>query len=146
MEKAIWRKDGMKQIINTGHKTFDRQFVCASTGNVIGGGQYSTYIRAFTETECNGHVNQPGYLQDWDLQHFHDMPAWLKREVKELCYDESLILYEFYHYDYASSRNITHGYVLTTGYPEYKLIKQWTTGPTYKSYEVINTLIKYITN
>jgi hypothetical protein len=145
MEKTIWRKDGMKQIINTGHKEFDRQFVCASTGNVIGGGQYSNYIRPYTETECNGFINPPGHLQEFDLKHFDNLYYDIREYVKKYTHDKSAILYEFYHWN--GERRIVHGFVLTTGYDDgYKLINYWTVGPTYKSYMVLEGVIPYITN
>jgi len=144
MLKPVWRKDGMKQIINTGHKTFDRQLVCASTGNVIGGGQYSNYIRPYTETECNGFTRPPGHLQNFDLQHF-SLSDRLRSLVKKYTQDKSRILYKFYHYN--GDTEITHGYVLTEGYDEnYKLVDYWVTGPTYKSWLVIEGVLPYITN
>jgi hypothetical protein len=145
MKKAIWRKDGMKQIINTGHKEFDRQFVCASTGNVIGGGQYSNYIRPYTETECNGYTNAPGYLQNYDLKYFDHLPYHIKEYVKKYTHDKMAILYQFHHFN--GDRCVVHGFILTTGYNDgYKLINSWVVGPTYKSYMVIEGIMPYITN
>lgn len=40
---------------------------CVSTGNVWGDAQFSNFIRAFNETECNGFTNAPGQLQAFDL-------------------------------------------------------------------------------
>ena len=58
------------------HKTFNRQVSCISTGNHIGNTVYSSYIRAYNQTECNGHTFPKGHLQEYDL-------GWLVKEAPE---------------------------------------------------------------
>lgn len=155
MKTPEWRKDGMKQIIHTGCKEFDKYIVAVTTGNVTGGGQESSYIRPYNELECNGITNKPGHLQSWDLKGFKDLPQHVEKYVRSVTVDKSVILYEFYHYNRNYNRRsrgwyrsyhakfITHGYVITD-YDNH-LMKYFVTGPTYKSYDVIQGVIPYIT-
>lgn len=55
---------------STGHKGFDKQCDYITTGNHSGNGVFSGFIRARSETECNGFVKDPGVLQDFDLDVF----------------------------------------------------------------------------
>lgn len=154
MKKLEFRKDGMKCIFNSGCKVFDDYIISVSTGNVSGGGQTSSYIRAFNNTECNGFTRIPGYLQKWDLDGFTNLPEKVRSYVQSVAHSESVILYEFYHRNpnYKEgyyrrgrfhSKFITHGYVVT----DYrnKLLRTFVTGPTYKSELVIQAVLPYIT-
>lgn len=148
-----WTKDGMKQIVNTGCKEFDNYIIAISTGNVIGGGQFSLYVRPFNETECNGFTWEKGHLRNFDLKSFSNLPNRVRKYVESVTQDESIILYKFYHYNRNYSRRyrgwgnnhaefIIHGYVVTDR--EHKLMQYFVTGPTYKSEQVIMGVIPYI--
>lgn len=67
--KRQWNKTGMRQIINSGHKTFDNQTnVLDNSGNMIARTQYSHYIRNYNETQCNGETFKQGELQNYDMK------------------------------------------------------------------------------
>jgi hypothetical protein len=155
LKKMEWRKDGMKQIVNTGHKTFDDYVVCISTANCVGGGVTGLYIRPYTETECNGHSFDPGHLNNVDLDNFMGIGRhrYILREIKGLTHDRTLCLYEIYHgYDDHQGRRqvVIHGYILTTpGWNNNQrvpreLVNYWVTGPTYKSELVIQGCLPYL--
>jgi hypothetical protein len=98
------------------HKTFNLQVDCISTGNVIGDVQYSSFVRPRDELECNGFVNEPGHLQEYDA---------------------------IFHYSYNKGERIIHGVILTTG--DHKLLHKWYLLDTEKSLSVIDEATKYIT-
>lgn len=111
MEKAIFNKTGMKQIINSDFKEFNKQTNCISYGNCICNTQYSSFIRPFTETECNGFTNEKGHLLRFDLQHFKRIPDNIMNILKDEKRTESYILHEFFIYKHNVKDII--GYVLT---------------------------------
>lgn len=123
MKKAVYTKNGMKQIIDSGFKLFDKQTNCISYGNVIANTQYSSYIRPWKRVECNGHTFREGHLLNTDIQHFGPLP----RRIRDLLYDpereKSVILYEFFvHKEYVKD---IIGWVVTTGYEDdYKKLMQ----------------------
>lgn len=96
MKKAKFNKSGMKQLVDTGWRTFDRQTNCISTGNVVANTQLSLYIRPYRETECNGHTFQPGELLRADLKAFEYRPP---DDIMVILFDkdrkDSVILYMF---------------------------------------------------
>ena len=141
MKKIVWANPN-KMVINTGHKTFDRQCAVVSTGNVIAPTQYSFYIRPRTQTECNGFQFPVGHLRDTDMGQLDGVPSHVRKFVKEQTETEHVILYKFFHY--ARGERIVHGYVVT-GYNN-RLMRRFYTGPTYKSCNVIDTVIEYITD
>src|SRR3990167_2144756 len=132
MKKVQWI-NGNHMKFDSLHKTFNRKIQAISTGNVIDDGFYSSFIRAFNETECNGFTNKKGHLQDFDLKSFRGyLPYYVIDQVKELTKDKSNILYVFRHWN--GERKIVHGTVLTTGdYKKYKLIRAWYLNRSYKS-------------
>jgi hypothetical protein len=133
--------------IETKHKTFDAQCDLITRGNVIGHSQMSCSITSFEETERNGFTWDKGYLQNYDINWlFQDAPEYIKTEVRNLLKERSGILYKFRHFS-VYKQEVIHGYVLTTSsYEDAKIIRKWYTGPTWKSYYVIDECIKYISN
>jgi hypothetical protein len=111
MEKAIFNKTGMKQIINSDFKEFNKQTNCISYGNCISNTQYSSFIRPFNEIECNGFINEKGHLLRFDLKYFKNIPERLMNILKDEKRTESYILYEFCIYKHNKKDVI--GYVLT---------------------------------
>lgn len=148
LRKKLWHRGGNRMIIDTGHKTFDRQCDCISTGNVWGDVQHSSFIRAFDETECNGFSNSPGHLQDFDLKYFIEsvpnIPVRVLKEIKEATKTISGILYQFRHFTGPSWNRckIVHGYVLTD--EKYKVIKKWQTNGGHKSWRVLEAVLPYM--
>lgn len=63
-----WSENGMKQIINSGFKTFDKQTNCITTGNALCSTQHSGYIRPYCEVECDGFSFKEGELMEYDLK------------------------------------------------------------------------------
>lgn len=90
-----YSKNGMKMIIDSGYKLFDKQTNYIGRGNVISNTQHSNYIRPYSETECNGQINEKGHLTNYDLQYF-SIPNWLRKKIIEN--DEQVCLYEFMTY------------------------------------------------
>ncbi|MBQ3047455.1 MAG: hypothetical protein IJD48_00370 [Clostridia bacterium] len=65
--KRQWTRNGMRQVIESPHKTFNKQTnLIDNCGNMIASTQNASYIRAYNETECNGHTFEQGYLQQCD--------------------------------------------------------------------------------
>jgi hypothetical protein len=94
MKKAEYRT-GNRVRIDTGYALFDKNCEVLMTGNVCGNCQNSSYIRPFSETECNGFTYPPGHLRDFDLQSFKSIPAFVLERVLEATKTEQAILYEF---------------------------------------------------
>jgi|GEM_PF-2968270 len=137
---TVWR-DGNHMLFESGHKTFDRQVDCISTGNMIGDVQLSFYIRPKVETECNGFSFKPGHLRDFNLSMFKQLPVVVRQRVLSLTETNGVWLYEFRHW--AGEQKIVHGYVITSS--DHQLLAKFITGPTSKSAQVIDEAITYIT-
>lgn len=141
MKKKLTWIHGNKARIETGCKTFDRFCTCISTGNVIGDGQSSGYIRSFNETECNGRQWEPGQLRKFDLDAFQQLPRHVRAYVEGL--EQACILYCFWHEK--DERLTIHGYVVTTAkYNDERHLRTFVTGPTYKSHLVMEWVRDYI--
>lgn len=142
----------MPDLKPTGHKTFDK--IAANDyigcGNVYSNIQYSGYIRAYNELECNGRINEPGHLQEFDLSPWRKnagklhTPHQIFQYVKEHAKDEKLILYAFFHTNSRKQR-IVHGYAVTKAQKkDHKLMKYWVTGPTYKSHDIVAECVRIV--
>lgn len=148
MKKIVWR-NGMHQLIESGHKMFDRQTTLITTGNAIGNTVLSWFIRPSNEVECNHQTFEPGHLQNWDLSRW-PLPHAIRTVVKQLTdLNEGSILYQFFHYgyrrsvgDYWEAVKIEDGWVLTT--TRYDFLRQWVTGPTHKSRWVVEEAKLYV--
>ena len=139
MKKIEWATPN-KMLIDTGHKTFDRQTNVIMTGNVIANTQHSGFIRAWQQTEVNGLTRDPGHLQNWNLGGFQNIPAHVKKYIREQAHARSVILYRFFYHN--GRRAITHGWVVTTD--NHTLLRSFITGPTDKSRYVIQEVTQYI--
>lgn len=137
--ETVWR-DGNHMLFESGHKTFDNQVDCISTGNVIGHVQLSFHVRAYTETECNGFVRPPGHLRSFDMKKWR-LPTDVRDRVLKETETTSVWLYEFRHW--TAKGKIVHGYVITSN--DHELLAEFVTGPTYKSGLVINEAVTYVT-
>lgn len=142
MKNKEWSKDGNKMLINTSHKTFDKQTNCIATGNVIANTQVSFYIRAYnTPTTPMGQPAEPGAMQKWDLDGFK-LPPYVRGSVAIHAVDKKVILYRFRHF--SKNKEVIHGWVVTD--ENYNLLYKCVIGPTYKSWNIVEECIKYITN
>ena len=98
MKKAEFNKRGTKMLVDTGWKEFDRQTNCITAGNAVCNTQMSTYIRPFSETECNGLVFRPGELMAFDLKPYvkYGIPEAVLSLLEFKGRRDSLILYMFF--------------------------------------------------
>lgn len=115
LKKIVWKRGGMHMVMESGHKTFDRQTNCISTGNVIANTELGWFIRPSTDLECNGHDFVTGALQAYDLKDFERLGlsiGYLRRHVEKLVdQHDGGILYAFFHLN--GEHVIVHGLVLT---------------------------------
>lgn len=109
------------------HATFNRQAdaSCIMAGNVLSDVQTSTFIRPRQELECNGRVNAPGHLQEFDLQTFVGRPN-MDRVLRYIRTDpffetNTAIGYRIFHY--VGQQPTLHGFILTDS--EHKLIRRF---------------------
>lgn len=155
LKKKQWRADGNSMVIGSGHIAFDQQTNCISTGNIIANTQYGGFIRARTQTECNGHNFPEGYLRERDLEPFLEYSrlgrgsrGWRQQEmtyaalerVRGETEDKSIILYSFFHYN--GDKRIVHGFILTK--TDYEFIGRYVVGPASKSTLVMNCVQPYV--
>ena len=143
MRKATWKNPNHMNI-DTGHKTFNRQCECLGIGNVWGTCQISSYVRPYTETECNGRENAPGHLQKFDLDQFKDIPSHVRREVEQMTRAIGGILYEIRHWgrriSYDRRQKFIHGYILTARHDDaipYRHLKTFQLRHGLKSYRIM---------
>ncbi len=136
--------------IETGHRAFDRQantnFV--GVGNVVSDVQLSSYVRSRNELECNGRVNAPQHLQNFDIAHFGRslpvMPAEVERVTRKAANDnDGAILYRFGYYVGPSRepRRIHLGWVVTDR--QYQLVAAFS-APTPKARRVIDEMLAFV--
>ena len=151
MRQVTW-KNYNHMNIETGHRTFDRQYECLSTGNVSATCQSSTYVRPYTETECNNMEFPLGKLQKFDLDQFKDIPSHVRREVEEMTRTVGGILYEIRHWGkripFSDSRQkFIHGYILTSRHDTdipYRHLKTFQLRHGAKSYRIMSVVREYI--
>lgn len=138
--ERVWTKDYSRQIINTGHQSFDKQVSSINRGACIGSTQFSAFIRK--ESTTKGPVGQSyekGFLRQHDLKAFKLLPFQVEQKLNELK-EKSVYLYHFF---YFKGVKITVGYVITD--PEdHSLIYSWH-NQTEKNRKVIEECISYIT-
>lgn len=133
--------------LRTGHRSFDAKIDYVGTGNVISNVQHSAFIRAASNTWCNGFSWSPGVLRDADLKSFRQLPHHIRRRILEATQDEQAILYMFRHrqVDRQADREVVHGYVLTRDQEgQYERLGHWVTGPTAKSHDIIETMMQAV--
>ena len=145
LKKKVWREDGSSMIVETGHKTFDRQTNILATGNIIANTLLGGFIRGEMVLTCFGpKVHKPGYLRDFDLDGFKNvhLPQRVRDYVKNVTRGstESVQLYTLFHH--GRDKLIIHGFVVAKKNDE--LIRAFTTGPTYKSFSVVNGAVPYL--
>jgi hypothetical protein len=137
--------------IDTGHKAFDRQAnaTVVTVGNVMSDVQFSSYVRPADELECNGFTNEPGHLQNFDIQQFRrsrpEMPAHVERAARAAA-DRwgGAILYRFGYWVRVTvdPRRIHMGWVVTD--KQHRLVAAFPAS-TPKARRVIDTLLNFVT-
>ncbi len=146
--KTITWDNPNKQHFESAHKTFNRQVDCIMKGNVIGKTQISWYIRSYNELECNGRINEPGHLQNYDLDMFkragYHIPTQILNKIRELGTNQKFILYNFHHWN--DDKRISDGWVLTTAdYGNETLILIVFDNSNWRAQDAVYATIKYIT-
>lgn len=98
MKEKVYNKSGTKQLIDSGWRLFDKQTNCITTGNAYCNTQFSSFIRPFSKTECNGIQNPQGHLLYFDLGPFRkfQIPTLIKDILTDESRKESVILYMFF--------------------------------------------------
>lgn len=98
MKKAKYNKTGTRQLIESGWKLFDNQTNCISTGNVYANTQFSSFVRPWAQTECNGFTNEEGHLTMFDMKPFqkYGIPNEIEKILKDVNRKDSVILYMFF--------------------------------------------------
>jgi hypothetical protein len=92
------------------------------SGNVSAPGQFSQFVRGRLDLECNGRVNAPGHLRDFDLRPFKEHPWMFPNEVRDSVMawtdgqrDVCLYAFFFRYRKNPPSTMIPVAWVLTTG-------------------------------
>ena len=151
MKTARYNKTGTRQLVGTGWKEFDRQTNCITTGNAVCNTQMSTYIRPFSETECNGHVFRPGELMAFDLKPYvkYGIPEAVLSLLEFKGRKDSLILYMFFTTPKGQTEPEPFLWVLTTKepHPRLKISRViYHFGQRYtKRFKAEEEILKYIT-
>lgn len=140
MKKVVFVNPN-KMLMESGHKTFDRQTNLITKGNVISNTQISGYIRPYNQTECNGRTVKKGELQDFDLRKFGRLPYYVEEMVRTCAKDKTVILYMFFHRN-AYNEKVVHGYIITN--TNYNVIDIFVTGTRRKSRDVIQECKLYV--
>lgn len=98
MKEHKYNKTGTRQIVSSGWKEFDRQTNCISTGNVYASTQFSSFVRPYAKTDCNGFKRAEGELLNYDIKPFskYGIPERIKDVIEDKERKDSVILYMFF--------------------------------------------------
>lgn len=107
MKKAIFSKNGMKMIIDSGYKKFDKATNYISKGNVMANTQYSSYIRSYNEVKNGNYTGKLGDFLKYDLQFFKNVNPRIMNILNDKTREKSMILYQF------NIGNVIIGHILT---------------------------------
>lgn len=115
MKKAIFTEDGMKQIVDTGYKLFDKQTNCLSPANCIANTMIGFYIRPYAETQSNCTDFPEGHLMECDLKGYdlRGCPRVILEMIRSPKRTEPVKFYQFYVYPPNRPRSV-FGYGLCT--------------------------------
>lgn len=144
MKEKVWDNPN-KMHFDSPLKTFNKQCTLITTGNQLGNVVYSNYVRPFSKVECNGFINEPGHLQNYDITENiigNTLSHNIREVIRGLTYTDGGIVYNFHHFN--GSKRIDDGIVLTT--KDYKLIQVWYINRNWKARAAVDEAVKYITN
>ncbi len=140
MPKPIVWIDGNHQDLTTGHKTFERQNRAILSGQVIGDTQNSGSVRPRSETvNPVGSSVKPGYLRDFDLRTFPQMPWYVRNYILGQTQDKGVLVHEFF--TYRSGRKVLIGYLILRGK---KIIAGFCTSGRAKGFMVLDAVAPYV--
>ena len=134
-------------MLNTLHKTFNRQAEFIGTGNVYGTCQVSNYIRAANTLECNGIINQPKKLQDFDISLFDRLPQNVEKLARSIADDAGqAILYKIRHW--RGKVEIIDGWIITEGHKTSHKLRHIIEvhRATYKQRDILQVVSKILSN
>jgi GNAT superfamily N-acetyltransferase len=110
LERLPYDKKRDKYVIDTLHKTFNRDTNMIGRGQVWANTQSSNVIRAFNDVwPDSGRDYKPGDLQAFDLRNFRDLDPYVHQFVVNRAKDQGLFLYRFHTYGRDRGRAFTHG-------------------------------------
>ena len=98
MRKFPWTKDGMRQILDSPHKGFNKRCVALCEGNVWDLAYHSTYIRPYSMTDDRGFTRpewKPGYLRNYDFN-LIDAPCYVRNFLDNYAEDTGLVVMRVY--------------------------------------------------
>ncbi|RLE37801.1 hypothetical protein DRJ17_05770 [Candidatus Woesearchaeota archaeon] len=125
------------------HKSFNKQTKCISVGNQIASTVVSSYIRPYSETECNGQKFPEGYLQECDLNWIvKDAPGYVKDYIRENGKNKTFILYLLFHW--YKNKKIMHGAIITD--EEHNYVNMFLFRQNRKSLSILEEVKKYVCN
>jgi len=147
-KKAVWAPGGNRMIVETGHKTFDRQTNCISPGNITANTMTGWACRAWnTPANPFGEPCRPGEMQHYDVRIW---PEQVRQMCQKLFDTRDGWVYEFFHYNrpdnsyrrMGRATKIVHGYIFADHDDKY--LDYLCTGPTYKSESLLAEMQKYV--
>jgi hypothetical protein len=158
LKEIMWENPD-KMHIETGHKTFDKQTVIITTGNVIAPTMYGTCVRSYhTYRNPVGQPCNPGKMQEFDLCSYglRSMPEIVRRAVVQFSLNRDVWVYEIFHsyrpriqntwtrgYRLGEWTKWVHGYLVTT--MDHKQLYMWVCQDSFsKSFGVMAEVRKYL--
>jgi hypothetical protein len=145
--KAFCRDSGMT--LASAHSTFNKKADLIMVGNVYSNVQSSTFVRARQQLECNGFINEPGHLQNWDLENFAkqgEMTPVLEYIRCDAFFEtHEAIAYRFFHVD-GKARHF-HGVIITD--VQHRVLRVFQRSDlgnrySYKSNSVIEACLQFV--
>lgn len=142
MKKVEWI-NGNKMMFDSAHKAFNKTADCISIGNVIGDVQLSSYVRPYNELACNGFTNEPGHLQEFDLDGIvSKLPFHVKQSIRNKCKDEGCWAYHFFYWK--GDKRMDIGYAMT--HHDHGRWFEWDVYPSHwKKRNALRECMKYVT-
>lgn len=132
-----------RQLINSGHKTFDRQTSMISVGSHLGTTHVGYHVRPKYATECNGVRFEPGHLRARDLAWFPGMRGFVRDYILDATEAQGLWVNELF--SYRGQERIVHGYILTRFVDgEYRVVCVMCTTGRAKSQMILDAALPYL--
>ena len=130
--------NGNKARFNSLHKGYNSKIQCPSPGNTIDDGYLGLFVRAWNELECNGRINEPGKLYNFDMESFRRYGV--PHRIEELLKQSGGILYCLR--TYTGDRLTIYGWVVTD--KDHNYLTSIHTGANYKQDSVVDEFIPYV--
>lgn len=128
-------------MIATMHKTFDRQAEShgepMSAGNVWGHTQFSNFVRAHSDCECNGFTFEPGHLRNTDLGYFNTLPSGVRKLLLSSEWKDRYIILTEVRY-WRGKTKMTLGYIISDAHGDHAPLHKMYYGRTRASRDVID--------